>query len=93
MRSWDRTQVPKPFSTVALVVGEPMSVPADAKDGDLERWRVELEVRLRALEGKALKLLNVRTFRTSEPVNQTAPNGCELRNFCSGGVVIMAVLG
>jgi lysophospholipid acyltransferase (LPLAT)-like uncharacterized protein len=58
MRSWDRTQVPKPFSTVALVVGEPMSVPADAKDGDLERWRVELELRLRALERKALNLLN-----------------------------------
>jgi len=58
MRSWDRTQVPKPFSTVALVVGEPMSVPADAKDGDLERWRLELEVRLRALERRALNLLN-----------------------------------
>ncbi|HEX2461589.1 MAG TPA: lysophospholipid acyltransferase family protein, partial [Vicinamibacterales bacterium] len=58
MRSWDRTQVPKPFSTVALVVGEPMSVPADAEDGELERWRVELEVRLQALERKALELLN-----------------------------------
>ena len=56
--SWDRTQIPKPFSTVALVVGEPMSVPADAEDGELERWRVELEVRLRALEGKALELLD-----------------------------------
>jgi lysophospholipid acyltransferase (LPLAT)-like uncharacterized protein len=58
MRSWDRTQVPKPFSTVALVVGEPISVPADAEDGELERWRVELEVRLRALEREALELLN-----------------------------------
>jgi lysophospholipid acyltransferase (LPLAT)-like uncharacterized protein len=58
MRSWDRTQVPKPFSRVALVVGEPMAVPADAADDDLERWRVELEVRLRALERKALELVN-----------------------------------
>jgi lysophospholipid acyltransferase (LPLAT)-like uncharacterized protein len=58
MRSWDRTQVPKPFSTVALVVGEPMSIPPDAEDDELERWRVELEVRLRALEGKARELLN-----------------------------------
>ena len=41
-----------PFSTVALVVGEPMSVLADAEDGELERWRVELEVRLRRLKGK-----------------------------------------
>jgi lysophospholipid acyltransferase (LPLAT)-like uncharacterized protein len=67
MRSWDRTQVPKPFSTVALVVGEPMSVPADAKDGDLERWRVELEVRLEGLERTALNLLN-RSGR-SQPAN------------------------
>ena len=67
MRSWDRTQVPKPFSTVALVVGEPMSIPPDAKDGDLEHWRVELEVRLRALERRALNLLN-RSGR-SQPAN------------------------
>jgi len=57
VRSWDRTQIPKPFSTVALVVGEPMAVPADAADGDLERWRVELEIRLRALERRALVLV------------------------------------
>ena len=31
LRSWDRTQIPKPFSTVALVVGEPMEVPSDAR--------------------------------------------------------------
>ena len=58
MRSWDRTQIPKPFSTVALVVGEPMPVPAEASDADLERWRVELEIRLRALERRALALLD-----------------------------------
>ncbi|OFW15859.1 MAG: hypothetical protein A3F70_15310 [Acidobacteria bacterium RIFCSPLOWO2_12_FULL_67_14] len=58
MRSWDRTQIPKPFSTVALVVGEPMAVPADAADEDLERWRVELEIRLRALERRAIELLS-----------------------------------
>ena len=57
LRSWDRTQIPKPFATVALVVGEPMAVPADTADGDLERWRVELEIRLRALERRALALV------------------------------------
>jgi hypothetical protein len=57
LRSWDRTQIPKPFSTVALVVGEPMPVPADATDGGLDRWRVELEIRLRALERRALALV------------------------------------
>jgi len=56
MRSWDRTQIPKPFSTVALVVGEPLQVPSDAADGDLERWRLELERRLGALKARALEL-------------------------------------
>ena len=56
--SWDRTQIPKPFSTVALVIGEPMHVPADASDVDLEQRRVDLERRLHALERRALALAN-----------------------------------
>src|SRR5687768_13359273 len=55
-RSWDRTQIPKPFSTVALVVGEPMTVPRDASDERLEAVRVELDARLKALESRALEL-------------------------------------
>jgi hypothetical protein len=69
LRSWDRTQIPKPFATVALVVGEPMAVPADAADGDLERWRVELEIRLRALERRALELLGRSRSGHSNPSN------------------------
>ena len=57
MRSWDRTQVPKPFSTVALVIGEPIAVPPDARDDELERWRMELETRLRDLERRALAMV------------------------------------
>jgi lysophospholipid acyltransferase (LPLAT)-like uncharacterized protein len=51
-RSWDRTQIPKPFSTVALVVGEPMTV-----GEDVEAARVELEARLKTLEERALQLV------------------------------------
>jgi lysophospholipid acyltransferase (LPLAT)-like uncharacterized protein len=54
--SWDRTQIPKPFSTVALVVGEPFDVPADAGDDQLESARGDLEHRLRALEHRALEM-------------------------------------
>jgi lysophospholipid acyltransferase (LPLAT)-like uncharacterized protein len=53
LRSWDRTQIPKPFSTVALVVGEPIDVPKDATEEELERARVELEARLTRLEERA----------------------------------------
>ena len=52
MKSWDRTQIPKPFSTVALVVGEPYYV-----TGDVEAARVELERRLTHLEERARRLL------------------------------------
>ena len=55
--SWDRTQIPKPFSTVALVIGEPLEVPADATDEQLESSRQELEDRLGILEARALALL------------------------------------
>src|ERR1043165_7237330 len=55
--SWDRTQIPKPFTTVALVVGEPLDVPPDATEGPLEQHRKELEKRLAAPEGRALELL------------------------------------
>jgi hypothetical protein len=56
-RSWDRTQVPRPFSTVALVVGAPIDVPRDADDGAIERKRSELESSLAALETRARELL------------------------------------
>jgi lysophospholipid acyltransferase (LPLAT)-like uncharacterized protein len=57
VRSWDRTQIPKPFSTVALAIGEPMYVARDAADLQLETARVELERRLEGLEQRALTLL------------------------------------
>jgi len=55
--SWDRTQIPKPFSTVALVVGEPLDVAADAGDDQLEATRQELERRLHVLEQRARQIL------------------------------------
>jgi lysophospholipid acyltransferase (LPLAT)-like uncharacterized protein len=55
-RSWDRTQIPKPFSIVALVVGEPLEVRPDATDADLEAALQELERRLGNLEQRALAL-------------------------------------
>jgi lysophospholipid acyltransferase (LPLAT)-like uncharacterized protein len=56
-RSWDRTQIPKPFATVALVVGEPFHVPAAAGAPVLEEARQALEERLRALETRAREML------------------------------------
>ena len=55
--SWDRTQIPKPFSTVSLAVGGPIEVPADATDATIEAKRLEVEEALLALEHRAAALL------------------------------------
>ncbi len=57
LNSWDRTQIPKPYATVGLAVGEPFDVPADADSARLERERQSLEERLRALEPRARALV------------------------------------
>ena len=56
--SWDRTQIPRPFTTVSIVVGEPLYVAPDADDPAIEEARLLLEERLRALEPKARDLLS-----------------------------------
>ncbi len=48
LRSWDRTQIPKPFTTVALAIRQPIYVPRDANDDALEAYRHELEAALAA---------------------------------------------
>ena len=56
--SWDRGQVPKPWSRVVMVIGAPLDVPADADAEAVEQKRVELEQRLVALQQRALELLS-----------------------------------
>ncbi len=57
LKSWDRTQIPKPCATVAISMGEPFDVPADADAAGIESARQLLEGRLRALEPRALRML------------------------------------
>jgi lysophospholipid acyltransferase (LPLAT)-like uncharacterized protein len=53
MASWDRTQIPKPFATVSLMIGEPMEVPRDLDEAGLERMNAALQNTLIALEAQA----------------------------------------
>jgi lysophospholipid acyltransferase (LPLAT)-like uncharacterized protein len=57
VNSWDQTQIPKPFATVALVVGTPFAVPREAGDAEIEAARRQLEEQLRQLEARACALL------------------------------------
>ena len=63
-RSWDRTQIPKPFSTVALAIGEPMQVPGVEDDERLDRARLQLQQALGELEARASSLLAASPLET-----------------------------
>jgi hypothetical protein len=57
LRSWDRTQIPKPWARVALVIGEPIYVASDADDAAVEAHRASLHAVLETLELRALALV------------------------------------
>lgn len=51
--SWDRFLVPKPFSRVRIVVGEPLGVPAQVAGEELERFAAELQRRMDEVTAEA----------------------------------------
>jgi lysophospholipid acyltransferase (LPLAT)-like uncharacterized protein len=57
LKSWDRTQIPHPFSTVSVAVGAPIDVAGDADEEIIEAKRLELERSLFALERRAEEML------------------------------------
>ena len=58
LSSWDRTQIPKPFATVVVVIAPPFYVPADVDDEGLEQARLRLEAALAACEARCHALLS-----------------------------------
>jgi lysophospholipid acyltransferase (LPLAT)-like uncharacterized protein len=52
---WDATQIPKPFSTVRVAIGEPIDV-VDTADATVEAGRVELERVLAVLETRTRRV-------------------------------------
>jgi len=60
LRSWDRALIPRPFTHVAVAVGPPFLVAADADDAALEQRRLDLEAELQRLRVRALQLLPAR---------------------------------
>jgi lysophospholipid acyltransferase (LPLAT)-like uncharacterized protein len=57
VNSWDRHQVPKPGSEVAIAIGDLIDVPPEADEPAIEHYRQELERTLARLEGQARGLL------------------------------------
>ncbi|QSH41078.1 lysophospholipid acyltransferase family protein [Lentisphaerota bacterium ZTH] len=46
IRSWDNFQIPKPFAKLTLILGQPIEIPPDLSDKELEKWRQLVEDKL-----------------------------------------------
>jgi len=57
LTSWDRTQIPAPFATVSIAMGEPFDVAPDANDAAIDDARRRLEAALKVLESRARAML------------------------------------
>jgi lysophospholipid acyltransferase (LPLAT)-like uncharacterized protein len=58
MKSWDRSQIPKPFARVGLAFAPPLVVPRDTDGAALDGWRVRLEAALADCERRSAALVN-----------------------------------
>ncbi len=57
LKSWDRTQVPRPFATVAISIGRPFYVARDADDLAIDQARRRLDGALFAAEQRTREML------------------------------------
>ena len=48
-KSWDGFRIPKPWSKVSLVIGEPTNIPPDLDEEQIEYWRKMIEKKLMEL--------------------------------------------
>ena len=51
VNSWDKLQIPKPFTTARVFIADPVYVAADAGDAEIENKRLELQGKLDAAVG------------------------------------------
>ena len=56
-RSWDKTAIPLPFGQLAVVLGEPIFVPADADAALMEEKRVAVTAAIEAANTKAMAMV------------------------------------
>jgi len=56
--SWTTQVVPKPFSHVALLAGDPILVPADLAQDEIETYRVRLQLAMDALQDRATSIVH-----------------------------------
>ncbi|NOY75786.1 MAG: lysophospholipid acyltransferase family protein [Kiritimatiellaeota bacterium] len=47
--SWDNFRIPKPWAKTTLILGDPIEIPPDLSEPEIEEWRRLLEQKLNAL--------------------------------------------
>jgi len=57
MNSWDQFIIPKPFSRIAIVIGEPVTIPKGLPAEELEPFRLQMENALKTLTHQARSTL------------------------------------
>jgi lysophospholipid acyltransferase (LPLAT)-like uncharacterized protein len=67
-KTWDKTMIPRPFSNILIGYGEPLTVPRDCSDDELEGYRLELETRLNAVMKEVDERCGYRTRWRDDPV-------------------------
>ncbi len=62
-KSWDQTEIPKPFSPTAIFIAPPILVPTDAREVDLERKLEEVQSTLDGLAKQGVEWMQSRSER------------------------------
>ena len=60
INSWDRLQIPRPFSRAEIIIGEPIYVPPDAAGDEIETYRERLQLSLEELNRQSSGQSSVR---------------------------------
>jgi lysophospholipid acyltransferase (LPLAT)-like uncharacterized protein len=77
LKNWDRSAVNLPFGRVAIVVGEPVSVPADADDAVMEQCRECVQERLVHVTERAYEIVDRKSHRTDLTKDRTKDRHAE----------------
>lgn len=59
--SWDRFQVPQPFSRVVVAYGSPIAVPAHLREAEVDAWRVRIEGAIHDVTAEVERMATGRT--------------------------------
>jgi lysophospholipid acyltransferase (LPLAT)-like uncharacterized protein len=60
-KTWDKTMIPLPFSTITIGYGLPLTIPKDCTDLELEVFRLEIQNRLNSLMDEMDKTCGYKT--------------------------------